>query len=357
MTPFSPNTKPLTPAQLTAILSTCGVLEKGRVTLIDWDTQTFNQGYTSQVALLKPHYSKGSAGKRPANLFYKHSRTDTHPEIQARGRREVEFYRAMGSLPPTGAIPACYYAAADEAGEAGLILEDLSPTHMQRPLPIPPSNRLCELIVESLAQLHAQWWNHPDLGTRIGARLTEEQARQSRLRLEGTFPQFVDYLGDALLPAQRGILERTLASSYLTRLAERLSGLRQVTLIHGDAYTGNLMLPRDPLAQRVVLVDWHLWDIHIATFDLAFLIALHWNTTRRAILEIPLLRHYHAQLAALGVENYPWVDFWNDYRLGVILMTLIPIGQFRRGSPAGVVWFGLQDSLAAFGDLNCAELL
>ena len=357
MTPSSPKTPALTPTQLTTLLSTCGALEKGRVTRIDWDSQTFNQGYTSQVALLKLHYSRGSAGKQPASLFYKRSRRDVHPEIQARGRHEVGFYRAMAGLQPTGAIPTCYFAAVDEAGEAALLLEDLAHTHMQRPLPIPPSNRLCELIVESLAQLHAQWWNHPDLGAGIGTRLTDEQARQSRTRLEGTFPEFVDYLGDALLPAQRGILEHTLASSYLTRLAGRLSALQQITLVHGDAHTGNLMLPRDPLAQRVVLVDWHLWDIHLATLDLAFLIALHWSPARRAALEIPLLRHYHHHLTDCGVENYPWTDFWNDYRLGVILMTLIPIGQFRRGSPAGVIWFGLQDSLAAFSDLDCAELL
>ena len=263
----------------------------------------------------------------------------------------------MAGLQPSGAVPTCYFAAVDDTEEAALLLEDLSPTHTQRPLPIPPSNRLCEMVVESLAQLHAQWWNHPDLGTGIGTALTEEQARQSRARLEGTFPQFVDYLGDALLPAQRGILERTLASSYLTGLAERLCALRQVTLIHGDAHIGNLMLPRDPLTQRVVLVDWHLWDIHLATFDLAFLIALHWSPARRAALEIPLLRHYHHHLTDFGVENYPWTDFWNDYRRGVILMTLIPIGQFRRGSPAGLIWFGLQDSLAAFSDLDCAELL
>jgi hypothetical protein len=37
-------------------------------------------------------------------------------------------------------------------------------------------------------------------------------------------------------------------------------------------------------------------------------------------------------------------------------MTLIPIGQFRRQSPAGIIWFGLQDSTAAFMDLHCEEL-
>ena len=60
---------------------------------------------------------------------------------------------------------------------------------------------------------------------------------------------------------------------------------------------------------------------------------------------------------AHGVTNYSWDDLWRDYREAAVIMTLIPIGQFRRNMPAGVIWFGLQDSMAAFQDLNCAELL
>ncbi|MCI0393843.1 MAG: DUF1679 domain-containing protein [Chloroflexi bacterium] len=107
----------------------------------------------------------------------------------------------------------------------------------------------------------------------------------------------------------------------------------------------------------VVLIDWQLWDIRLAAIDLAFLIALHWSPPRRAALEQPLLRHYYEALAQHGVAGYSWDDLWDDYRRAVIIMTLIPMGQFRRGSPAGVVWFDLQDSTAAFQELNCAELL
>lgn len=85
--------------------------------------------------------------------------------------------------------------------------------------------------------------------------------------------------------------------------------------------------------------------------------ALHWSPQRRALLEESLLRHYHAALLAQGVTGYLWDNLWHDYRQAVIIMALIPIGQFRRNSPAGVVWFGLQDSMAAFEDLRCAELL
>ena len=133
--------------------------------------------------------------------------------------------------------------------------------------------------------------------------------------------------------------------------------MRPVTLIHGDAHMGNLMLPRETEHQRVILIDWHLWNIHLATIDLAFLIALHWSPGRRLLLEKPLLQRYHDHLLEHGVTGYTWDNLWQDYRMAVIVMTLIPIGQFRRKSPAGVIWFGLQDSMVAFEDLDCGEML
>ncbi|MCI0393844.1 MAG: ecdysteroid 22-kinase family protein [Chloroflexi bacterium] len=45
---------------------------------------------------------------------------------------------------------------AETAGPCHVLMDDLSESHFQRPLPIPPSNHHCTLIVESLAQLHAR---------------------------------------------------------------------------------------------------------------------------------------------------------------------------------------------------------
>lgn len=166
----------------------------------------------------------------------------------------------------------------------------------------------------------------------------------------------MDYFGDGLLPAQRKIYEEILASSFLERRQKRLWELRQVTLVHSSAHTGNVMLPHDTAHHLVMLIDWGLWDVNSAAIDLAFLMALHWSPQRRAVLERPLLEHYHGRLGARGLGNYGWDELWSDYREAVIVMTLIPIGQIRRQSPAGRVWFGVQDSMAAFEDLHCAEL-
>jgi hypothetical protein len=108
---------------------------------------------------------------------------------------------------------------------------------------------------------------------------------------------------------------------------------------------------------RRLFLKMSLWDINIAAIDLTLLMALHWSPQRRAVLERPLLRRYYDRLVTNGLGDYSWDNLWCDYREAVIVMTRIPIGQFRRQSPAGRVWCGVQDSTAAFEDLHCAELL
>ena len=85
--------------------------------------------------------------------------------------------------------------------------------------------------------------------------------------------------------------------------------------------------------------------------------ALHWSAERRVALEQPLVRRYYETLTARGVASNAWHDCWDDYRAAVIVMALIPIGQLRRGMPTGVVWYGMEQSVAAFNDLGCWELL
>jgi len=347
-----------TPQWLTETLRASGALQAGQVISVEQDTQPFNKGFLSNIATLKPTYSAYASGARPAHLFLKMTRPDLHPELLGRSLHEVEFYRAVARLGGDFPIPNCYDLAYDDSTHLShLLLDDLSPTHFQRPQPLPPSNRHCELIMESLAQVHAPWWNNPRLGHDLGTPLTQADSDASHQRLVDTLPKFMDYLGDGLLPQQRRAYETIMASSFLAKLSDRLMALRDVTLIHGDAHTGNLMLPNDPTNGRVLWVDWHLWNIDLPTQDLAFLMALHWQPARRALLEKPLLQHYHATLLANGIANYPWDSFWDDYRRSVVIMALIPIGQFRRKSPNGVIWFGLQDSLAAFADLHCEEVL
>src|SRR5262249_46792135 len=155
-------------------------LKRGHVTHINWREGSFNAGYVSNVTSLTARYSEDAQGELPDRLFLKMSRPDVHPELLSRGRHEVTFYQAMSASGRTSMLPHCYQAVSDENGASHILMDDLSETHFQKPVPIPPSNRHCEMIVESLAELHARWWNHPKLGNGLGEQLTEEESRASR---------------------------------------------------------------------------------------------------------------------------------------------------------------------------------
>ena len=146
----------LTPAVLTEVLRADGALKSGVVTAIERDASAPGHGLVSNIARLRLTYSAEAPNSLPNRLFLKTSRPGMHPEIAAYEKHEVDFYQLAAQQ--HGALPAphCYKAGFDdETSNAYVLLDDLSETHVQRPLPLPPSNRGCELIVETLADLHA----------------------------------------------------------------------------------------------------------------------------------------------------------------------------------------------------------
>lgn len=348
----------MTSKRLTEVLRRAGGVQKGEVVSIEVVEHTYEKGYVSHVARLQATYAPDAVGVCPRRLFLKMTKPDLYPEILEVGRREVAFYQAMQQVSAEMPIPTCYEAVFDpERGLAHLLLEDLSESHFQQTLPLPPSNRHCAMIVEGLARMHRYWWERKSLDRDLGEVVSEEKLVKQQQRLEESLPDFLVFMGEALLPTQRRVYEKIAGSSFLDRYQERLMNRRRITVVHGDAHPGNIMLPRDPSLNQIALVDWQLWEIGVGTNDLAFLMARRWWPERRHHLEKQLLHRYHEVLCEDGLLDYSWDACWRDYRESVILMTLIPIGQFRRNQPLQVIWFGLQNSLEAFMDLDCESLL
>jgi hypothetical protein len=88
------------------------------------------------------------------------------------------------------------------------------------------------------------------------------------------------------------------------------------------------------------------------------MMALQWHPERRARLEEPLLRHYHAALLARGVKNYSWEDCRLDYRYSIVTHLFTPVLQWFLGQiPATTWWNNLERISEAYKDLNCDELM
>lgn len=337
----------VTPEWLTDVLRENGFLEHGKVINVQNKlTKTLPLSVVSRLALT---YSSISA---PSQLFLKISRND-RPQANS---KEVEFYHTIARKMDDAPLILCYDAAySDESGGSHLLLDDLSDTHFQPKSPLPPPPSYRELAVESMAELHAFWWEHPQLGKEIGTLFDGKQLSLFLSEVERNILSFIDFLGNRLSLEQRKIYERLLASKQ--RIWGRLTDASGLTLTHGDAHWWNLLYPRDVGEHRVCLFDWQLWHIDLGARDLAFMIALGGYSERVASMEQDLVRRYHDSLITHGVRNYAWDDCWNDYRWSAIRNLNVPVIQWIQGGSADLWRSNLERAMLAYQELRCFELL
>jgi hypothetical protein len=345
----------ITPGWLTTRLRQNGYLVRGEVSKLSFK---HSKTFFSDIYRLEATYSTDAAPVPPSKLLLKTPFPDSEASLNM-GRDEVAVYseltRAMKDPPVVRCFDSVY---STETHRSHLLLEDLSQTHFQPEPPLPPSKRHCELCAEALAQFHAFWWEHPNLGTKIGRLFDEASLKELAGQIQDALTNFTLFLDDRLSSRRRRDYENALA--FLPVFWQsRLTSSKRNTLIHGDAHVWNMLHPRDPLTGRAYLIDLATSNrIRPPTNDLAYMMALQWYPERRAIMEESLLRHYHQTLVSCGVKDYSWEDCWLDYRYSVITHLFTPVMQWAGGQiPPGVWWHNLERISEAYKDLSCAELL
>jgi thiamine kinase-like enzyme len=343
----------ITPEWLSEALTRNGHLDQGRVESIAIATSST---FFSHIHRLEITYSDGAV-KLPTRMILKVPFAHSQPALDM-GREEVIAYTKLHRTMPSPPILQCFDARIDpESGPSHLLIQDLEPTHFQPPLPVPPSRRHNELCVETLARLHAFWWESPALGVEVGTLMDEASWLQIKELTEDSLPKFYEVLGDGLSPERRRAYDR--AVEFLPQFwRQRLFDRGHNTLIHGDAHSWNFMHPRDPENGRAYLIDLATLRVRPPTNDLAYMIAVHWYSDRRRQQEMPLLRHYHQALCAAGVRNYSWDECLLDYRYSVVSHLFTPVVQAASGAiPATVWWHSFERINCAFAELDCEELI
>jgi len=338
----------VTPKWLTGVLSENGFLKHGEVTSIENIlTKTLPLSVVSRLVVT---YS--SDVPAPSRLFLKIS-SDAVPEAN---NKEAEFYNSVAVGMNASPLIRCYDAAfSAESGRSHLLLDDLSETHFQPKSPLPPEPRHCELAVASMAELHAFWWDHSQLGNGIGALFNESELSAFLSDVEKNVRRFIDFLGDQLSAKRRKIYDRLLASKH--EIWGHLTSASGLTVTHGDAHWWNFLYPRDASKHRVCLFDWQLWHIDLGARDIAFTIALGGYSERMASIEQDLVRHYYDSLIAHGVRNYTWVDCWNDYRWSALRNLNVPVVQWSQGKSEQLWRSNLERAMLAHDELRCFELI
>jgi thiamine kinase-like enzyme len=345
---------PLAPAWLTEILRQNGHLKHGAVAEIF--SQTF-QSYFADFYRLEIKYSADAAPDLPARMILKIPFTEMPVSLDM-GREEVAAYRKLFAAMPDPPLARCFDSFIDgETGRSHLLLEDLSATHLSNDTKDEISPRQWQRCVESLAELHGFWWESAWLGVEIGKLFDKAEIEIIKKLQEDALPKFFAVMGDELSPEWRKIFEKTLAF-YPGFWRERLTTRRHNTLIHGDAHSWNFLFPKDAENGRAIIIDLATLRVRPPTNDLAYLMALKWRPDRRARLELPLLRHYHAALVSRGGQNYSWEDCLLDYRYSVLTHLFTPVVQCASGALSPGIWrANFSRIITAFQDHDCIKLI
>ena len=340
-----------TPDDLTDALHRSGTLISGAIS----DVQIDREMSTTQSTLtfMRVQYSPDAAPVLPTRLLLKRPMiTDNYTVLLD---KEIEFYALLAPELSSPPVARCLASAGDmSATGAYLIFEDLRATHADLPWPQPPGAPQHELAVDTLAVLHARWWQSPLLGAGIGIAHTANSLRTMVDGIAAHLPAFCDAHQDVLSNQRRQLLERVFTSRLLPWL--RLTDARALTIIHGDAHVGNFLFPRNA-NEATYLIDWQLWHIDLGVRDVAFLLGFTTFTDRRREHEALVLRKYFESLTALGVDDYEWDDLWLDYRRCIVRNLTIPILFWSRGAARENQALLLQAALDAFEELGCDEVL
>lgn len=222
-------------------------------------------------------------------------------------RAEVRFYTELRDQVPI-ATPRCYGADHFRSGFT-VILEDLVDTGATlRSSTDTLSTDEAASLLESLADLHRQWWGrtdaHPWLAKNprrelmLGALLSPSLCRLGLWRVGSAVPETLRR------PISRYARNR--------RAAQEAMSAGPATLIHNDCHPGNQFVTADG---RPGLVDWQLCRAGPWARDVAYLLATSLDPDTRRTVERDLLAGYLRQLGSVAPD---FDSAWLAYRRNVV---------------------------------------
>jgi hypothetical protein len=349
------NIEQVTLTWLTEVFQRNNLLSSGEVTAVHTELL---HGTWSKMYRIWPTYDTPDASNLPQSFLLKICAGD-HGVF---GPSELHYYTRDYAGLPDAPIPRCYDGAyQDEPRAYHLLVEDLSATHKDT-WNMPPTLERGLAVVEALARLHAYHWG-PERVAIIGEKIQgpEEIGRYIDHNQLGLQPLF-DTLGETLPPEWRQILLDVFAYHPAAMLA-RTQDSSTFTVIHGDVNPGNTLAQFDG-SSPIYLIDRQPFDWSLTCWlgvaDLAYMMVEWWDVDFRRAHETAVLRHYQASLKQFGVD-YPWELLWDDYRLTAV-QSLQGTAEWcvLEEDREGMRWVWepkLHKAMAAFNDLNCAEIM
>ena len=266
------------------------------------------------------------------------------------GRREARYYEGPARETPLR-IPKPYFAAhGEEPTRYVMVLEDLQTEGCRFTTSLEShAEEHGQQVVESLARLHAHFWNdprfddelswlQPAMRSPLGAQLIDNALKQ----FAGEFPPVFTALARLYIENWERIVE-------LWDVGER-------TLIQGDTHAGNQFVD----GGTVGLYDWAVISRSPGIRDVSIYLGNSCPTEVRRREQDRWLHRYHQILVEARVDAPSFEVLWNRYRLAVLYAWVAATTTASMGGkwqPIEVGKLGMKTATAACADLETVEAI
>jgi aminoglycoside phosphotransferase (APT) family kinase protein len=327
---------------MTEVLRSAGILRRARVRAVDVHAIGQGVGFLSGRARVTIRYDQVEEGA-PASVVVKLPASSKEGADFAESthayEREIRFYREVAPRTPIR-VPRMFATIMEPADNVFiLVMEDLKGLTVGDQV-IGMSRGEVLDAVQTIAPLHALWWNGDQRQALPWVPSVEEQLKMLSLTPEtirAAWPLFLEDIGESLPPSGRALGER---------IIEHLEGILAAfgrgkrTLVHFDYRADNLFI--DDLTQKapIVVVDWQLTMWGLGAYDVARLVGGSIHGAERGGHHEEIVECWHQGLLAGGVTDYTREEAWHDYRLSAIVAALNPVLVHSMFKTGGRAWSG-----------------
>lgn len=325
--------------------------------LVGFETEQIGQqrGFYGEIFRTSLKYSNSHENKSIVLKFPPSDQVSTNN--QRRENETIERIRETASFPG----PNYLFIGSDvENDQYVLAMEDLSDSkpgdHAQGCSVVE-----ARAVLQALAQLHAEWWNSPDLAhfTWSNDRRNRELAEADQSGYLEAWEPYLSLWQDHLDP---GFLETAKATGPRIEELFTIQPSKSVTLNHGDTRLDNIFFQTQNSSKAAILIDWGVSSIRPPGWDVAYFIAWSLDVEDRRAHEHDLIDEYWNTLVNGGVTDYPKSELLEDIRLGMLspILPTVRVGSIVDPSEPRIRDLAMAvftRMTAALSDWNCHELL
>eukprot|EP00240_Pyramimonas_obovata_P004188 CAMPEP_0118946236 /NCGR_PEP_ID=MMETSP1169-20130426/43854_1 /TAXON_ID=36882 /ORGANISM="Pyramimonas obovata, Strain CCMP722" /LENGTH=352 /DNA_ID=CAMNT_0006892157 /DNA_START=250 /DNA_END=1308 /DNA_ORIENTATION=+ len=224
--------------------------------------------------------------------------------------REWHFYETMSSLVPVR-VPKYYATVLSDDGtqKIGVLMEDLCLPGAVLDPKLDKDGVL--LTVKHCAEMHAKFWNNPDLEKKLGVSPHNGPWFNPswREKVAGHWPDFRAKWANVLSEEELAAGDKIINNFQWVQ--DTISSEPR-TFLHGDVKPPNMFMLEGNVP---AFIDWQYVAIGKSCCDILFFLVEGYTIEEVRVLEPEVRRAYYDYLVQFGVKNYGFEDLLRDWKL------------------------------------------